>query len=170
MALGWLGATVAVIAMVAGMALWEPKASAQGIKAPGSIGSDGWIPGDHYDVRLIPNWYDIGSASRPGLQDFYFPLDGGYIALATGTANPAEVAPYRSELRRLGAHTAVLEGAQGLRLARSGLAHNLLEEWFVVRGRVYYLVALYGSAKWPQDSAYLENACAYILRSWRWTS
>jgi hypothetical protein len=53
---------------------------------------------------------------------------------------------------------------------RSGQAHNVLEQWFVVRGPVFYLLTLYGSPIFPEDSPYLENAYAYMLRGWQWTS
>ena len=169
-ALGWLAAAVAAVAAVTGTALWGPSASAQGIKPLGSIGNDGWIRGYGYEVRLIPNWYDIGSNGQAGLQVLSFPLDGGQIALDAVEATPAVVAGDRSDLRRLGAHTAALDGAPGLLLMRSGQAHNVLEQWFVVRGPVFYLLTLYGSPIFPEDSPYLENAYAYMLRSWQWTS
>ena len=169
-ALGWLAAAVAAVAAVTGTALWGPSASAQGIKPLGSIGNDGRIRGYGYEVRLIPNWYDIGSNGQAGLQVLSFPLDGGQIALDAIEATPAVVAGDRSDLRRLGAHTAALDGAPGLLLMRSGQAHNVLEQWFVVRGPVFYLLTLYGSPIFPQDSPYLENAYAYMLRSWQWTS
>jgi Zn-dependent protease with chaperone function len=169
-ALGWLAAAVAVVAAVTGTALWGPSASAQGVKAAGSIGNDGWIRGYHYAVRLIPNWYDVGSDGHAGLQELLFPFDGGHIDLYAFRANPVVVADDRSELRRLGARPAALDGAGGLLLARSGLAHNVLEQWFIPRGPVSYVVTLYGSPEWPQDSPYLQNAYAYMLRSWQWKS
>ena len=167
-ALGWLAATVAVVAAVAGTAFWGPSAIAQGVKPSGSIGSDGWIRGYRYDVRLVPAWY--ARVAGPGLQIISFPGDGGHIDLAAVVANPVVVADDRSDLVRLGARPAALDGAPGLLLARSGLAHNVLEQWFIVRGRVFYFVTLYGSSGWPQDSPYLENSYALMLRSWRWTN
>ena len=167
-ALGWLAAAVAVVAAVAGTALWGPSAIAQGVKPSGSIGSDGWIRGYGYDVRLIPAWY--ARPAGPGLQIFSFPTDGGHIALDAMVANPVVVADDRSDLVRLGARPAALDGAPGLLLVRSGLAHNVLEQWLIVRGRVFYLVTLYGSSGWPQDSLSLENAYARMLRSWQWTN
>ena len=65
-ALGWLAAAVAVIAAVTGTALWGPSASAQGVKPAGSIGSDGWIRGYGYDVRLIPSWYALPRPASRG--------------------------------------------------------------------------------------------------------
>jgi hypothetical protein len=67
-ALGWLAAAVAVVAAVAGTALWAPSARAQGVKPLGSIGNDRWIRGYGYQVRLIPNWYVLGSQGQAGLQ------------------------------------------------------------------------------------------------------
>ena len=169
-ALGWLAAAVAAVAAIAGTALWAPSASAQGIKPAGSIGHDGWIRGYGYTVRLIPNWYDLGSEGHAGLQVLSFPLDGGYIVLDAVKATPAVVASDRSVLRRLGAHPAALDGTPGSLLARPGLAHHVLEQWFVVRGPVFYLVTLYNSTTFPEDAPYLQNAYAYMLSSWHWTS
>jgi Zn-dependent protease with chaperone function len=169
-ALGWLAATVAVAAAIAGTALWAPSAIAQGVKPSGSIGSDGWIRGYHYDVRLLPAWYASYPAGQPGVQVFSFQTYGGKITLVTVLANPALVAADRSDLLRLGARPAALDGAPGLLLARSGLAHGVLEQWFVVRGRVFYLLTLYGSPQSPEFSPYLQHAYALTLRSWQWTS
>ena len=167
-ALGWLAATVAVVAAVAGTALWGPSAIAQGVKPAASIGNDGWIRGYRYDVRLVPPWY-----ARPGGQGLwiiFLPSIGGHIDLLALVANPAAVTEYRSLLLRYGAHPDALDGAPGLLLARSGLPEGILEQWFIVRGPVEYRVTLYRSPMWPQDSPYLESEYALMLRSWRWTS
>ena len=169
-ALGWLAAAVAVLAAVTGTALWGPGASAHGVEAAGSIGNDGWIPGYDYNVRLIPNWYAVTEASKPGMVFLTFPVDGAYIDVESLVGvHPVTIVDERSYLRRLGARQDPLEGAPGLLLARSGLAHAVLEQWFIVRGTAVYLITLYGSPAWPQDSPYLQNAYAYMLRSWQWT-
>jgi len=54
-ALGWLAAGIAGVAAITGTALWGPAASAHGVEPAGSIGRDGWLRGDGYDVRLIPS-------------------------------------------------------------------------------------------------------------------
>ena len=56
-ALGWFAAAVAALAALTGTALWAPSASAQGVKPAGTIGTDGWIRGYGYEVRLMPGWY-----------------------------------------------------------------------------------------------------------------
>jgi Zn-dependent protease with chaperone function len=169
-ALGWLAAVVAVSAAAASAVLWGPSASAHGVDSGGSIGSDGWIGGYDYKIRIVPDWYDIGSDGHAGLQIVSFPLDGAQIDVYAVLATPAVVADDRSDLRRLGARQAALDGTAGLLLARPGLAHDVLEQWFVVRGRAFYLVTLYGSPEWPGDAPYLENAYSRVLRTWRWTS
>jgi Zn-dependent protease with chaperone function len=169
-ALGWVAAATTALAVLAGTALWEPSASAQGIKPAGSIGSDGWISGYGYDVRLIPGWYASGPADRPGLQIFLYPFDGGQIKLGSlATANPAEVVTDRSDLLRLGARPEPLDGTPGLLLVRSGLADGVLEQWFIVRRPAIYFLTLYGAPLWPQDAPYLQSSYAYMLRSWQWT-
>jgi len=46
----------------------------------------------------------------------------------------------------------------------------VLEQWFIVRGPVFYVVTLFGLPAFPEDSPYLENAYASMLRSWQWTT
>jgi hypothetical protein len=171
MALGWGAAAVAVIAAVTGTALWGPTASAQGVKPAGSIGSDGWIRGYDYDVRLMPSWYALTNTGKPGLVFFTFPFDGADIELQSlGGVSPVTIADYKSYLVRLGARPAVLDGAPGLLVARSGLPGGMLEQWFIVRGPVVHVVTLYRSPGWPQDSPDLRADFALMLRTWRWTS
>ena len=73
-------------------------------------------------------------------------------------------------LLRLGAHPAVLDGAPGLLVTRSGLPGGMLEQWFIVRGPVVHVVTLYRSPAWGQDSPYLRRAFAWMLRTWQWTN
>ena len=54
------------IAAVTGTALWGPGASAHGVTAAGSIGRDGWISGNGYEVRLVPNWYAATQSRAKG--------------------------------------------------------------------------------------------------------
>ncbi|MBV9855637.1 MAG: M48 family metalloprotease [Streptosporangiaceae bacterium] len=170
-AFGWLVAAVAVIATVAGTALWGPSGSAHGVKPMGSIGSDGWIHGYGYDVRLIPSWYAVTQAGKPGLIYFTFPFDGAAMQLESLVAvNPVKIAEYRSYLFRLGARPDMLDGAPGLLVTYSDLHRGALEQWFVVRGPVVYLITLGRSPEWPEDSPYLRGAFAFMLHSWQWTS
>ena len=170
-ALGWLAATAAVIAALTGTALWGPGASAQSVKAAGSIGNDGWIRGYDYDLRLIPNWYAVTEASKPGMVFLIFPVDGAYIDVESlAGVHPVTIAAERSYLLRLGARPAVLDGAPGLLVARSGLPGGMLAQWFIVRGPVVQVITLYRSPAWPQDSPYLRDAFGWILRTWRWAS
>ncbi len=108
-ALGWLAAGIAVIAAVAGTALWGPAASAHGVVPAGSIGRDGWIRGNGYGIRLIPTWYALTRARNPRLIVFTFPADGSTIdLLKVPVADPTKTAEYRSLLLRLGARPARL--------------------------------------------------------------
>lgn len=169
-ALGWLAAGAVVIAAITGTALWGPAASAQGVKPAGSIGRDGWIQGYAYQLRLIPNWYALTQAGKPGLIVFTFPFDGAKIDLLSGRAgNSATIAADRSFLHRLGARPALLDGTLGLRTARPGLPERILEEWFIVRGRAAYLITLNPSPDFPGDSPYLRDSLARMLRTWHWT-
>jgi len=170
-ALGWLAAGIAVTAAVTGTALWGPEASAHGVKAAGSIGRDGWIGGDGYDVRLIPSWYALTQTGNPGQITLIFPFDGATIDLQSLPAgNSAGIAESRHQLLRLGAHRAPLDGALGLRIARSGLPGGVLEHWFIVRGPAVYLITLHQSPDWPGDSPDLRHDLARMLSTWRWTN
>jgi Zn-dependent protease with chaperone function len=168
-ALGWLAATAAVIAAVTGTALWGPGASANTVTPAGGIGTDGWIRGYDYDVRLIPSWYAVTEAGKPGMVFLVFPADGASIDVASlAGVHPATIADDRSSLLRLGARPAALDGAPGLLLTRPGLPAGILEQWFIVRGPVVQVITLYRSPAWPQDSPYLREALGWILRTWRW--
>ena len=169
-ALGWLAVAVAAVAAVTGTALWGPSAAAQGVKPPSGIGDDGWIRGYGYQVRLIPGWYETLTNTKVPQPLLYREYYGGLIELDAFEATPAAVADDRSILRRQGAHTAALDGAPGLLLVRSVAVDNVLEQWFVVRGPVFYVVTLNGSTASPENSPYLENAYAYMMGSWRWTT
>ena len=81
-----------------------------------------------------------------------------------------QLADNRSYLIRLDAHPGVLDGAPGLLLARSGLPNGVLAQWTIVRGSLLYLISVDRAPAWPQDSPYLQNAFAYMLHSWQWTS
>jgi Zn-dependent protease with chaperone function len=168
--LGWLTATAAAIAAIAVTAIWAPGASAQGVRAAGSIGNDGWIRGYSYDVRLIPNWYAVTDASKPELIYLNFPTDGAVIRLESLVGvNPLDVAADESYVRRLGARPSKLDGASGLLVSRSGLPNGILALRLVVRGPVVYVLTLYRSSAFPQDSPYLRSAFASMLQSWRWS-
>ena len=167
-ALGWAAATVAALAALTGTALWGPSASAQGIKPSGTIGSDGWIRGYNYEVRLIPPWY--ASPGGKGLWVLNFPADGGKIYLFAFADTPAVQAKDWSSLLRLGARPDSLAGAPGLLLVHSDPAAQVLEQWLVVRAPALYVLTLYGAPGWPGDSPFLESKYAATLRNWRWTS
>ena len=167
-ALGWLATAIAALAALTGTALWGPSASAQGVKPVGSIGSDGWIRGYNYEVRLMPGWY--ASPGGRGVWILTDTIDDGRMALAAVTATPVVVAEDWSYLLRLGAHPDALDGAPGLLLVHSNPVDEVQERWFIVRTPVYYLITLYRAPQWPSDSPYLHSQLALTLRSWRWTS
>jgi Zn-dependent protease with chaperone function len=170
-ALSWLAAVVAVIAAVTGTAMWGPRASERGVAPAGIIGSDGWIRGYDFEVRLIPDWFAVTNTGEPGLMKFIFPFDGADIQLQSlGNANPISIAEYRSYLLRLGARPSVLDGAPGLLAARSVLPGGVLEQWFIVRGPVVQIVSLIRSREAPADSPYLRSAFTSMLRTWQWMS
>ena len=169
--LGWLAGGIAVIAAVTGTALWGPEASAHGVTAAGSIGRDGWIGGDGFDVRLIPSWYARTQTGNPGQMTFIFPFDGATIDLQSLPAgNSAGIAEYGHQLLRLGAHRALLDGAPGLRITRPGLPGGVLEHWFIVRGPTVYLITLHQSPDWPGDSPDLRHDLARMLNTWHWAN
>lgn len=169
-ALGWLAAVAAVIAAITGTALWGPEASAQGVQPAGNIGRDGWIGGHGYEIRLIPNWYALTQAGKPGPVVFTFPFDGATIYLLSPPASKSvNAAKYRNALLQLGARPALLDGAPGLQIARPGLPAGILEQWFIVRGPAVYLITLNKSPDFPGDSPYLRDSLTRMLRTWHWT-
>ncbi len=170
-ALGWAAAGVAVIAVIAGTALWGPQASAHGIEPAGSIGRDGWIRGNGYGIRLAPEWYARTQARTQGLIVIGYPFDGATIWLVSPPASRSvKAAGLRNALRRLGARPAVLDRAPGLQVARPRLPRGVLEQWLIVRGPMVYLITLNKSPDWPGDSPYLRNSLARMLRTWYWTN
>jgi Zn-dependent protease with chaperone function len=172
-ALGWLAAgiaSIAAIAAVAGTALWGPGASARGVTAAGSIGRDGWISGNGYEVRLVPNWYAATQSRAQGLIVISFPFDGAKIGLLSPPASKSiKAADFRNALLQFGARPALLGGAPGLHIARQGLPAGILEQWFIVRGPEVYLITLNKSPDFPGDSPYLRDSLTRMLRTWHWT-
>ena len=99
---------------------------------------------------------------------FIFPFDGATIDLQSLPAgSSAGIAESRHQLLRLGAHRALLDGAPGLRITRSGLPGGVLEHWFIVRGPAVYLITLHQSPDWPGDSPDLRHDLARMLSTWR---
>ncbi len=170
-ALGWLTAGTAVIAAITGTALWGPVASAHGVEPAGSIGRDGWLRGDGYDIRLIPSWYALTQAGNPSRMIISYPFDGGAIDLLSLTAgNSAGITQYRNQLLRIGARPGLLDGAPGLRIAGSNLPGGVLEQWFIIRGPAVYLITLHEAPAWPDESPYLRHSLARMLATWHWTN
>jgi Zn-dependent protease with chaperone function len=168
-ALGWLAAGIAAIAAIAGTALWGPGASAHGVAPAGSIGRDGWIRGNGYVIRLVPNWYARTQFRAQGLIVISFPFDGAKIGLLSPPASKSvKAAEYRNALLQLGARPALLGGAPGLQIARSNLPAEILEQWFIVRGSAVYLITLNKSPDFPGDSPYLRDSLTRMLRTWHW--
>ena len=97
-----------------GAALWGPAASAHGVEPAGSIGHDGWLRGDGYEVRLVPNWYAATQSRAQGLIVISFPFDGAKIGLLSPPASKSvKAADLRNALLQLGARPALLGGAPG---------------------------------------------------------
>jgi len=170
-ALGWLAAGIAGITALTGTALWGPAASAHGVEPAGSIGRDGWLRGDGYDIRLVPSWYALTQASDPSRMTISYPFDGAAIdLLSSPSGNSAQIADYKKQLLSIGARPALLDGVPGLRIARSGLPQGILEQWLIVRGPAVYLITLHQAPGWPDDSPYLRHSLARMLTTWHWTS
>jgi Zn-dependent protease with chaperone function len=168
-ALGWLAAGAVAIVAIAVTALWGPEASAHGVVSAGSIGRDGWIGGNGYEIRLVPNWYARTQSRAQGLIVIYFPFDGAKIGLVSPPASKSiKTAYYRNALLQLGARPALLDGAPGLHIERPGLPAGILEQWFIVRGPAVYLITLNKSPDYPGDSPYLRASLTRMLRTWHW--
>jgi Zn-dependent protease with chaperone function len=91
-ALRWLAAGVAAAAIVAGIAVRVPDASAHGVQPIGTIGQDGWVQGPGYEFRLFPDWYEVPGNLPPPDKVFENDLTdsghSGYLNLALTSVSP----------------------------------------------------------------------------------
>ena len=94
-ALRWLAAGVAAAAIVAGIAVRVPDASAHGVQPIGTIGQDGWVQGPSYEFRLFPDWYEVPGNLPPGDKTFENDLtdsgNPGYLNLVLTAVSPGTV-------------------------------------------------------------------------------
>lgn len=168
-----VAAAGAMLAVAAGAALWGPGDSARGVQPAGSIGRDGWIAGPGFEIRLAPSWYAV-STSHWGQLRFTCTIDGGTVNLISlSTVTSSDVSAYQAWLVGKGARAATLDGAPGLRLARSGLPRGMLEEWFIVRKRMVYAITLYPSPYggfYLENSPFLRSSLRAMLRTWHWNN
>ena len=94
-ALRGLAAGVAAAAIVAGIAVRVPDASAHGVQPIGTIGQDGWVQGPGYEFRLFPDWYEVPGNLPAGDKIFENDLTDsghpGYLYLALTAVSPGTV-------------------------------------------------------------------------------
>lgn len=164
--LRWSAAAVVVTAVVVGLAVHIPDASATGVQYSGSVGDDGWIHGVGYEVRLFPNWYDqTPAADRAYILAEY----GGKYGLATfGAFGDVTLETLRvrpgAKITGKGAYPIVLSGTRGKGFQYSHRGYSYAQ-WIVIRDLLAYKITLMAS---PRDFAYLRSNLTAMLDTWRW--
>ena len=170
--LRWAGMGAAVIAVMTGIALWGPEASAHGVKPMGSIGRDGWIRGAGYEFRLRPDWYELTQPGNPEIARFVYSVDGAAeIVVESGPAQKTTAAFTATllveKLTRERVHAARIDGAQGLSVTGTGADGYVYEEWLLYHGATGYIVAFTAVAA---DSASPQDDLAKMMHSWQWNT
>jgi hypothetical protein len=151
--LRWLSAGIAVVAVIAGFALRVPNASVGDALVAGNIGNDGWIPGNGYEIRLFPNWYELTPVNREYLQAEY----AGTTVLLTLEAE--QVGP-GARIRGNGGRSFLLDGVRGL-----AFLHSV--QWIVIHDNFGYIITFHAKSS---DYAALEPDITAMLDSWHWVA
>jgi Zn-dependent protease with chaperone function len=165
-ALQWSAVVVVAAAVIVGLALHIPDASANGTQYTGSIGDDGWVRGVGYEIRLFPNWYDqTPAADRAYILAEYggkygLAVDGaiGEVALETARVRPG------AKITGKGGYPILLSGTRGLGF-RYSYKGNSYAQWIVIRDLLAYKITLLAS---PGDYAFLKSNLTAMLDTWRW--
>jgi len=161
-ALGWLAAGTAAAAVIVGIALRVPDASAHNIQPIGSIGQDGWVRGAGYEFRLFPNWYHVTRNVRPGYT--LFENDGTYsgipgqLNLRTFPVTPIHVK---------GASPILLGGVPALKKEYPDVKGYFYIQWFAVRNGSIYVFTFQTI---PPDYTALAYALSAMINTWHWTA
>lgn len=164
-ALRWLAAGVTAAAVIAGIAVRVPDASAHGIHPVGSIGQDGWVNGAGYEIRIFPNWYDHSPASSQG--NILVLYDGRYTGVFADLTLVTVHVQRGATIHGRGGHAFRLQGAPGLTFVYPNVRGNYEQQWLVIRGSLGYILTFRTIAP-PQ--AFLEHNVSTMISSWRWNA
>jgi hypothetical protein len=162
-ALRWLAAGVAAAAVIAGISLRVPDASAHGIQPVGSIGQDGWVRGPGYEFRLFPTWYEVPRKLPPGDEVFEDDETGsghpGYLNLALGAISPGAI------VRVKGSRPFSLAGEKALIQQYYDKNDFFHEKLYSVRNNVEYIIDFIVESS---DLPYLVPDINQMIDTWRW--
>jgi len=152
----------AAAAVVVGIALRVPDASAHGIQPIGSTGQDGWVQGTGYEFRLFPNWYHVTKDVRPGYalfeNDGSFTQIPGWLILQTLKASPIHVQ---------GASPVFLDGVSAMKKEYPNVKGYFYIQWMADRDGVKYVITFQTI---PPDYTSLAYALSAMINTWHWNA
>ena len=164
-ALRWLAAGAVAAAVIIGISLRVPDASAHGIQPAGSIGQDGWVQGPGYEFRLFPTWYEVPGNLSP--EDKAFEDDetssgySGYLNLALNALSPGTV------VRVAGSRPFSL-GGEKARILRYYDKNNFFHaQLYSVRNNTEYIIDFIVERSDLPSLAYDINQ---MVNTWRWNA
>lgn len=162
-ALGWLVAGAVAAAVIVGISLRVPDASAHGIQPIGSIGQDGWVYGTGYEFRLFPNWYHVTRDVLPGAT--LFENDQAFTGIPGELAISDKVISPGTTVRVKGARLVLLDGERALKIVVPNYRGYYNVEWITIRNDIEYFIVFQTK---PADNTALEYSLTAMINSWRW--
>jgi Zn-dependent protease with chaperone function len=163
-ALRWLAAGAVAAAVIAGISLRVPDASAHGIQPAGSIGQDGWVQGPGYEFRLFPTWYEV-PGNLPAEDKVFEDNEtssghSGYVTLALKSISP------RTVVRVEGSRPFSLGGkrARILQYYDKNVFHAQL---YSVRNNTEYIIEFTVERS---DLPSLVHGINHMINTWRWNA
>ena len=159
------GLGVVAAAVIAGIAVRVPDASAHGVQPVGTIGQDGWVNGPGYEVRIFPNWYDNSPASSQG--NILVLYDGRYTGVFADLTLVTVHVQRGATIHGKGGHAFRLQGAPGLTFVYPNVRGNYEQQWLVIRGSLGYILTFRTIAP---AQAFLEHNVSTMISSWRWNA
>ncbi|HLN66059.1 MAG TPA: M48 family metalloprotease [Streptosporangiaceae bacterium] len=164
-AVRWLAVGAVAAAVIVGISLRVPDASAHGIQPAGSIGQDGWVYGSGYEFRLFPTWYEVPANLPPG--DKAFEDDettsgySGYLNLTLKAVSPGTV------VRVEGSRPFSLGGERARILQYYDKYNFFHEQLYSVRNYTEYII---GFGVERSDLSYLMHDINQMVNTWRWNA
>jgi Zn-dependent protease with chaperone function len=161
-ALGWLAAGAVAAAVIVGISLRVPDASAHGIQPIGSIGQDGWVHGTGYEIRIFPNWYDSPASNRGNILIVY---DGRYSGVSAYLTLLTVRVGRDAKITGKGGHAFLLNGAPGLTFMSPDVHGYFIQRWLVIRGSLGYILTF---RTMTADRASREPNISSMINTWQW--
>jgi Zn-dependent protease with chaperone function len=162
-ALRWLASGVVAAAVIAGIAVRVPAASAHGVQPIGTIGQDGWVNGSGYRIRMFPNWYRTTRNIRPGYvllkNDATFSNIPGMLVVSATAVSPT------TNVRVPGARLVSLDGVRTLRQVYPDYKGHFYMQWITIRGGIKYIITFQAV---PGEYPSLSYGITSMINSWHW--